>query len=543
MKNDIQIAQEAKLDSIFDIATKLGVEHEELIPYGYNKAKIKPKNPNPNSKLILVTSINPTKSGEGKSTITVALNDGLCKVGKKSVVAMREPSLGPVFGLKGGATGGGYAQVVPMDEINLHFTGDFHAITSANNLISSCIDNHIYQGNELDFDLDKIMWKRCLDLNDRSLREITVGQGSKFNGIERKDGFYITVASEIMAIICLSKDVVDLKNRLNQILIGYNSKGNPIYLEQLGIVGSIVVLLKEAIKPNLVQTLENNPALIHGGPFANIAHGCNSIIATQTALHYGDYVVTEAGFGADLGAEKFLNIKCRAANLKPNAVVIVVTIKALKNHSTNPNSLIALEEGISNLKKHIESIQEFNLPFIIALNKFNSDTKEELELLMNYCTKNKFPISLCEGWEKGSIGTVDLANKVIELCEKPNEFKFLYSLEDSVEEKIRIIATKIYGANGVKYSEKALETLEEIKKNRWDKLPICVAKTPASLSDDPHLIGRPSNFELSVRDFSISLGAGFIVVICGNIMRMPGLPKTPAANSIDLIDDKIIGLY
>lgn len=543
MKNDIQIAQEAKLDSIFDIATKLGVEHEELIPYGYNKAKIKPKNPNPNSKLILVTSINPTKSGEGKSTITVALNDGLCSVGKKSVVAMREPSLGPVFGLKGGATGGGYAQVVPMDEINLHFTGDFHAITSANNLISSCIDNHIYQGNELDFDLNKIMWKRCLDLNDRSLREITVGQGSKFNGIERKDGFYITVASEIMAIICLSKDVVDLKNRLNQILIGYNSKGNPIYLEQLGIVGSIVVLLKEAIKPNLVQTLENNPALIHGGPFANIAHGCNSIIATQTALHYGDYVVTEAGFGADLGAEKFLNIKCRAANLKPNAVVIVVTIKALKNHSTNSNSLIALEEGISNLKKHIESIQEFNLPFIIALNKFNSDTKDELELLMNYCTKNEFPISLCEGWEKGSIGTVDLANKVIELCEKPNEFKFLYSLEDSVEEKIRIIATKIYGANGVKYSEKALETLEEIKKNRWDKLPICVAKTPASLSDDPHLIGRPSNFELSVRDFSISLGAGFIVVICGNIMRMPGLPKTPAANSIDLIDDKIIGLY
>lgn len=543
MKNDIQIAQEAKLDSIFDIATKLGVEHEELIPYGYNKAKIKPKNPNPNSKLILVTSINPTKSGEGKSTITVALNDGLCSVGKKSVVAMREPSLGPVFGLKGGATGGGYAQVVPMDEINLHFTGDFHAITSANNLISSCIDNHIYQGNELDFDLNKIMWKRCLDLNDRSLREITVGQGSKFNGIERKDGFYITVASEIMAIICLSKDVVDLKNRLNQILIGYNSKGNPIYLEQLGIVGSIVVLLKEAIKPNLVQTLENNPALIHGGPFANIAHGCNSIIATQTALHYGDYVVTEAGFGADLGAEKFLNIKCRAANLKPNAVVIVVTIKALKNHSTNSNSLIALEEGISNLKKHIESIKEFNLPFIIALNKFNSDTKEELELLMNYCTKNEFPISLCEGWEKGSIGTVDLANKVIELCEKPNEFKFLYSLEDSVEEKIRIIATKIYGANGVKYSEKALETLEEIKKNRWDKLPICVAKTPASLSDDPHLIGRPSNFELSVRDFSISLGAGFIVVICGNIMRMPGLPKTPAANSIDLIDDKIIGLY
>lgn len=543
MKNDIQIAQEAKLDSIFDIATKLGVEHEELIPYGYNKAKIKPKNPNPNSKLILVTSINPTKSGEGKSTITVALNDGLCRVGKKSVVAMREPSLGPVFGLKGGATGGGYAQVVPMDEINLHFTGDFHAITSANNLISSCIDNHIYQGNELDFDLNKIMWKRCLDLNDRSLREITVGQGSKFNGIERKDGFYITVASEIMAIICLSKDVVDLKNRLNQILIGYNSKGNPIYLEQLGIVGSIVVLLKEAIKPNLVQTLENNPALIHGGPFANIAHGCNSIIATQTALHYGDYVVTEAGFGADLGAEKFLNIKCRAANLKPNAVVIVVTIKALKNHSTNPNSLIALEEGISNLKKHIESIQEFNLPFIIALNKFNSDTKEELELLMNYCTKNEFPISLCEGWEKGSIGTVDLANKVIELCEKPSEFKFLYSLEDSVEEKIRIIATKIYGANGVKYSEKALETLKEIKKNGWDKLPICVAKTPASLSDDPLLIGRPSNFELSVRDFSISLGAGFIVVICGNIMRMPGLPKTPAANSIDLIDDKIIGLY
>lgn len=543
MKNDIQIAQEAKLDSIFDIATKLGVEHEEIIPYGYNKAKIKPKNPNPSSKLILVTSINPTKSGEGKSTITVALNDGLCKVGKKSVVAMREPSLGPVFGLKGGATGGGYAQVVPMDEINLHFTGDFHAITSANNLISSCIDNHIYQGNELDFDLNKIMWKRCLDLNDRSLREITVGQGSKFNGIERKDGFYITVASEIMAIICLSKDVVDLKNRLNQILIGYNSKGNPIYLEQLGIVGSIVVLLKEAIKPNLVQTLENNPALIHGGPFANIAHGCNSIIATQTALHYGDYVVTEAGFGADLGAEKFLNIKCRAANLKPNAVVIVVTIKALKNHSTNQNSLIALEEGISNLKKHIESIQEFNLPFIIALNKFNSDTKEELELLMNYCTKNEFPISLCEGWEKGSIGTVDLANKVIELCEKPSEFKFLYSLEDSVEEKIRIIATKIYGANGVKYSEKALETLEEIKKNRWDKLPICVAKTPASLSDDPHLIGRPSNFELSVRDFSISLGAGFIVVICGNIMRMPGLPKAPAANSIDLIDDKIIGLY
>lgn len=543
MKNDIQIAQEAKLDSIFDIATKLGVEHEELIPYGYNKAKIKPKNPNPNSKLILVTSINPTKSGEGKSTITVALNDGLCKVGKKSVVAMREPSLGPVFGLKGGATGGGYAQVVPMDEINLHFTGDFHAITSANNLISSCIDNHIYQGNELDFDLNKIMWKRCLDLNDRSLREITVGQGSKFNGIERKDGFYITVASEIMAIICLSKDVVDLKNRLNQILIGYNSKGNPIYLEQLGIVGSIVVLLKEAIKPNLVQTLENNPALIHGGPFANIAHGCNSIIATQTALHYGDYVVTEAGFGADLGAEKFLNIKCRAANLKPNAVVIVVTIKALKNHSTNPNSLIALEEGISNLKKHIESIQEFNLPFIIALNKFSSDTKDELELLMNYCTKNEFPISLCEGWEKGSIGTVDLANKIIELCEKPSEFKFLYSLEDSVEEKIRIIATKIYGANGVKYSEKALETLKEIKKNGWDKLPICVAKTPASLSDDPLLIGRPSNFELSVRDFSISLGAGFIVVICGNIMRMPGLPKTPAANSIDLIDDKIIGLY
>lgn len=543
MKNDIQIAQEAKLDSIFDIAKKLGVNSEEIIPYGYTKAKIEPKQPNPNSKLILVTSINPTKSGEGKSTITIALNDGLCRIGKKSVVALREPSLGPVFGLKGGATGGGYAQVVPMEEINLHFTGDFHAITSANNLISSCIDNHIYHGNKLDFDLNQITWKRCLDLNDRSLRDITIGQGSKFNGQERKDGFYITVASEIMAILCLAIDLEDLESRLSKILIGYNTKNEPIYLKQLEIVGSILVLLKEAIKPNLVQTLENNPALIHGGPFANIAHGCNSTIATKTALHYGDYVVTEAGFGADLGAEKFLNIKCRAAELKPNAVVIVVTIKALKNHSENEENILALKEGIQNMQKHIESIQAFGLPFVIALNKFVSDTDEELTILLDYCSKNNYPISICEGWEKGSLGTIDLANKVISLCEEKNEFHYLYKLENSIAEKIKIIASTVYGADDVVYSDNALQKLIQIKENGWDTLPICVAKTPASLSDNPSLIGRPRNFNINVQDFNISLGAGFIVVICGNIMRMPGLPKEPAAKKINLNNNKITGLF
>lgn len=543
MRSDIQIAQEATLLDIYSIAKKLQIDESEIYPYGKTKAKFEPKLPNPNSKLILVTSINPTKSGEGKSTITIALNDGLCKLGKKSVVALREPSLGPVFGLKGGATGGGMAQVVPMDEINLHFTGDFHAITSANNLISACIDNHIYQGNALQFDIDRINWKRCLDLNDRSLRNVTIGQGSIYNGVERKEEFCITVASEIMAILCLAKDVLDLRARLNNILLGFNTNGKPIYLKDLNIVGSIVVLLKEAIKPNLVQTLEHNPAIIHGGPFANIAHGCNSVIATQSALHYGDYVVTEAGFGADLGAEKFLNIKCRSANLKPNAVVIVATIKALKNHSTKPDNIEALKDGIQNLQKHIESIQSFNLPYIIAINKFVADSEEEIKTLLNYCETNQYPISLCEGWGKGSEGSVDLASKVIDLCNVESQLNFTYALSDSIEEKIEKVAKSIYGANGVQYSTQAIETLQIIKDNGWDTLPICIAKTPASLSDDAEKIGRPTDFTINVKGFSISLGAGFIVVLCGNIMRMPGLPKDPAATKIDLKDDKIIGMY
>lgn len=551
---DIDIAKSAKLEKISDIAKKIDIDDNNLEQYGKYKAKIDLKIFNEledkkDGKLILVTSINPTPLGEGKTTVSIGLTDGLNKIGKKAVAALREPSLGPVFGIKGGATGGGYSQVAPMEEINLHFTGDIHAITSANNLLSAMIDNHIYYGNELGF--EKVTWKRCVDLNDRQLRKVNTGLSGEKNIVPREDGFDITVASEIMAVLCLSEDIQDLKEKISNIIIGYNKNGNPIKVKDLNAQGALTVLLKDAIKPNLVQTLENNPALIHGGPFANIAHGCNSIIATKMALKLGDYVVTEAGFGADLGAEKFLDIKCRKANLKPDAVVCVATIKALKYHGGMPKEEIkkenieALIKGTKNILKHIENLRDkFGLNVIVAINKYNTDTQEEINTLTSILHQNNIELSLCENWEKGSLGITDLAQKVVKLCENDSKLQYMYELSDSIEDKITKICTNIYGANGVEYSQKAIKNIELIKKWKYEDLPICIAKTQYSFSDDPKNLECDEPFNIHIEDVILKTGAGFIVVITGKIMTMPGLPRIPAAENIDIDENgEIIGIF
>lgn len=551
---DIDIAKSAKLQKISDIAKKIDIKEEYLEQYGKYKAKIdleisKELENKKNGKLILVTSINPTPLGEGKTTVSIGLTDGLNKIGKKTVAALREPSLGPVFGIKGGATGGGYSQVAPMEEINLHFTGDIHAITSANNLLSAIIDNHIYYGNELEF--EKVTWKRCLDLNDRQLRKVNTGLSNEKNIVPREDGFDITVASEIMAVLCLSENIQDLKEKISNIIIGYNKKGNPIKVKDLNAQGALTVLLKDAIKPNLVQTLENNPCLIHGGPFANIAHGCNSIIATKLALKLGDYVVTEAGFGADLGAEKFLDIKCRKANLKPDAVVCVATIKALKYHGGMEKDQIqnenvdALIKGTKNILKHIENLRDkFGLNVVVAINKYNTDTNSEIETLTKILNDNNVELSLCENWEKGSAGITDLAEKVVKLCDSGSDFKFVYELNESIESKINKICTNIYGATGVEYSEKSKQAIELIKKMGYEKLPICIAKTQYSFSDDPKNLECKEPFRIHVEDVILKTGAGFIIILTGKIMTMPGLPRIPAAENIDIDENgEIVGIF
>lgn len=556
-KSDLEIAQEAKLLPIKEVAEKLGISEDDLEYYGKYKAKLSLKlkeklSDKPDGKLILVTAITPTPAGEGKSTTTVGLGEAFGQLGKKAIVCLREPSLGPVMGVKGGAAGGGYAQVVPMEDINLHFTGDIHAITTANNALAALIDNHIYQGNELNIDPKNITFKRCLDINDRALREVIIGCGSKVNGVMRADGFNITVASEIMAVLCLAEDLADLKRRLAKIVIGYNYDKQPVTVGDLKVEGALALLLKDAIKPNLVQTIENTPVLVHGGPFANIAHGCNSVIATKMGLKLADYVITEAGFGADLGAEKFFDIKCRMANLKPDAVVIVATIRALKMHGgmkkedLKQENVEALLKGIENLEKHIENIKTFNLPYVIALNKFIHDTPAELEALMNWCKINGHPIELSEVWEFGGKGGINLAKRVIEAIDnyKGEEFKFLYDVNDSITKKIETIATKIYGADGVEYTADAKKQIAEFEALGWDKLPICMAKTQNSLSDDPKLYGRPRKFKITVRELRPSIGAGFIVALTGTVLTMPGLPKVPAAMAMDVDEDgKSYGLF
>ena len=552
--SDIEIAQNAKLEKIDNIAEKVGIDEKYLEQYGKYKAKIdldifnelKDKK---NGKLILVTSINPTPLGEGKTTVSIGLTDGLNKIGKKALAALREPSLGPVFGIKGGATGGGYSQVAPMEEINLHFTGDIHAMTSANNLLSAIIDNHIYYGNSLNF--ERVTWKRCLDLNDRQLRVVNTGLSGEKSIVPREDGFDISVASEIMAVLCLSENIQDLKEKIANIIVGYNKDKQPIKAKDLNAQGALTVLLKDALKPNLVQTIENNPCLIHGGPFANIAHGCNSIIATKMALKLSDYVVTEAGFGADLGAEKFLDIKCRKANLKPDAVVCVATIKALKYHGGMAKEEIlnenvdALKRGTKNILKHIENLRDkFGLNVVVAINKYNTDTEAEIQALTEILNENNIELSLCENWAKGSEGITDLAEKVVALCEKESSLNFTYSLEDSIEEKIEKVSKKIYGASGVEYSEKALETIELIKKFGYANLPVCIAKTQYSFSDDPKNLECEGPFNIHVEDVILKTGAGFIVVLTGKIMTMPGLPRVPAAESIDVDENgKIVGIF
>ncbi|MBN1040634.1 formate--tetrahydrofolate ligase [Clostridium botulinum] len=556
MKTDIEIAQEAEMLHIRNIAEKLGLDEEDIEYYGKYKCKIsldvynKVKN-NRDGKLVLVTAINPTPAGEGKSTVTVGLGDALNKMGKNTVIALREPSLGPVFGIKGGAAGGGYAQVVPMEDINLHFTGDMHAITSANNLLSAAIDNHIHQGNNLRIDSRRIIFKRVMDMNDRALRKIIVGMGGKINGFVREDGFTITVASEIMAILCLASDLEDLKHRMGDILIAYDLDGNPVYAKQLEIQGAMALLMKDAIKPNLVQTLENTPALIHGGPFANIAHGCNSIMATKLSLKLGDIVVTEAGFGADLGAEKFFDIKCRYGNLKPCCVVIVATIRALKHHGgvakadLNIPNVEALRLGIANLEKQIENIKKFNVEPVVAINKFVSDSDEEVEFIKEFCEKLGIKVALSDVWAKGGDGGIELGEAVLDVIEKDkSSFKTLYKADNTIEEKILTIAKEIYGADGVVYSNEAKKQIGELVKFNLDKLPICMAKTQYSLSDNPNLLAKPSGFNINVQEIRVSNGAGFIVVQTGNIMTMPGLPKVPAANKMDVLKDgEIVGLF
>ncbi|OCA99957.1 formate--tetrahydrofolate ligase [Clostridium beijerinckii] len=556
MKSDIQIAQEAKMEPIKNVAEKLGLCEDDIEYYGKYKCKIsldvydKVKNNN-NGKLVLVTAINPTPAGEGKSTVTVGLGQALNRIGKKAVIALREPSLGPVFGIKGGAAGGGYAQVVPMEDINLHFTGDMHAITSANNLLSAAIDNHIHQGNVLRIDSRRIVFKRVMDMNDRALRHIIVGMGGKVNGFVREDGFNITVASEIMAILCLASDLEDLKERMGNIVIAYNLDGNPVYAKELEVQGAMALLMKDAIKPNLVQTLENTPALIHGGPFANIAHGCNSIMATKLALKLGDVVITEAGFGADLGAEKFFDIKCRYGNLEPECVVVVATIRALKHHGgvakteLNVPNVEALKDGIANLEKQIENIKKFKITPVVAINKFVTDSSEEVEFIKDFCDRIGVKVALCDVWAKGGEGGIDLANIVLDALENSeSNFEPIYDKEKSIREKIFTIASEIYGADKVNYTPAAKKQIDELEKFKLDELPICMAKTQYSLSDNPSLLARPTGFDITVKEVRVSNGAGFIVVQTGDIMTMPGLPKVPAANKMDVLKSgEIIGLF
>ena len=556
-KSDIEIAQEATPQHIRDIAAKLGLTEDNLEYYGKYKAKIdynllnEPRKDGKKAKLILCTAINPTPAGEGKTTTTVGVGDALSKLGKKCVIALREPSLGPVFGVKGGAAGGGYAQVIPMEDINLHFTGDFHAIGAANNLLAAMIDNHIYQGNALDIDPRRVVWRRCVDMNDRQLRNVVDGLGGKANGYTREDGFDITVASEVMAAFCLASGLDDLKERFSRIVVAYNRSGEPVTAGQINAQGAMTALLKDALKPNLVQTLEGTPAFIHGGPFANIAHGCNSVMATRMAMHFGDYVVTEAGFGADLGAEKFIDIKCRLADLKPDAVIIVATIKALKYNGGVPKAdvgkenLEALEKGLPNLLKHVENItQVFGLPAVVALNRFVNDTDAEIELVTKKCAELGVNVKLSQVWGKGGEGGIELAQEVIRLCEEPNDFRFAYDTGLSVKEKIEAIATKVYGADGVDYAPKALKEIDELEKFGYGKLPICMAKTQYSLTDDQTKLGRPTGFRITIRQVNVSAGAGFIVALTGEIMKMPGLPKVPAAERIDVDNTgKITGLF
>lgn len=556
MKTDVQIAQEAIMEPIGKIAQHLEIPEDELELYGKYKAKISLNYWNTtlqqkeNGKLILVTAINPTPSGEGKTTTSIGLGDALHKLGKKTAIALREPSLGPCFGMKGGAAGGGYAQVVPMEDINLHFTGDFHAITSAHNLLAAVIDNHIQQGNALDLDVRRITWKRVVDLNDRALRNIICGLGGKAHGVPRETGFDITVASEMMAILCLTSDLEDMKKRLGNIIIGYTRSGRPVRAEELNVTGALTLLFKDAIKPNLVQTLEGTPALIHGGPFANIAHGCNSVMATKYALKMADYTVTEAGFGADLGAEKFLDIKCRFTGFKPDAIVVVATIRALKMHGglakteLATENIEALKKGMTNLAKHIENIQKFGLPIVVAINAFPTDTENELQELKALCESMGASVSISEAWAKGGEGAIDLAQKVIEATEKPSNFQYMYDVNDSIKDKINAIATKIYGADGVNYTPAVEKTIAEFEAEGLDKMPICMAKTQYSLSDDQFKLGAPTGFKITVRELRISAGAGFIVALTGNILTMPGLPKKPAAENMDIdINGKITGLF
>lgn len=556
VKSDIEIAQEAFMKPIKEIAEQLHLQEDEWEPYGRYKAKIsldvmKRLQGQPDGKVILVTSINPTPAGEGKSTVTVGLGQALNKIGHKTIVALREPSLGPTMGIKGGASGGGYSQVMPMEDINLHFTGDFHAITTANNALAAFIDNHIHQGNELQIDTRRITWKRVVDLNDRALRQVVVGLGGPLQGVPREDGFNITVASEIMAILCLAKDLADLKEKLSNIVIGYNVAKQSVTVRDLGVQGALTLLLKEAIKPNLVQTLENTPAIVHGGPFANIAHGCNSIIATKLAAKLGEFVVTEAGFGADLGAEKFLNIKSRLGNIDPQAVVIVATIRALKMHGgVNKGNLTeenvdALKIGMKNLQKHIETVKSFGLPFVVAINRFITDSEKEIETIEKWCKEKNYDVALSDVWAKGGEGGIDLAVKLLKVLDKhESNFKPLYDLNDSIEAKIETIAKIVYGAAGVDFIPKVKKQIEEYKAFGWDKLPVCMAKTQYSLSDDPTKLGRPEGFKITVRELRPSIGAGFLVALTGDVMTMPGLPKKPAALNMDVdADGKAIGLF
>lgn len=556
MKTDIQIAQEAILEPITEIAKQLSITPDELELYGKYKAKISDEymeriQERKDGKLILVTAINPTPAGEGKTTTSVGLGQALGALGEKALIALREPSLGPCFGVKGGAAGGGYAQVIPMEDLNLHFTGDFHAITSANNLLAALLDNHIQQGNALQIDPRQIVWKRCLDMNDRVLRNVVVGLGNKTDGVVREDHFVITVASEIMAVLCLAEDMKDLKERLARIVVAYTYDGKPVTAQDLQAVGAMAALLKDAMKPNLVQTLEHTPALVHGGPFANIAHGCNSLRATKAALKMADYVVTEAGFGADLGAEKFFDIKCRVGNLKPDAVVLVATIRALKYNGgvakadLNTENLEALQKGIVNLEKHIENIQKYGVPIVVTLNAFVTDTKEEIAYVERFCQERGCEFAISEVWEKGGQGGIELAQKVLKtLEEKESHFQVLYEDSLSLKEKIETVAKEIYGAKGVTYAPAATKQLAQIEKLGFGNLPVCMAKNQYSLSDDPALLGRPENFEMTVREAYVSAGAGFVVVLTGAIMTMPGLPKEPAAFRIDVNEDGVItGLF
>lgn len=555
MKTDVEIAQEAQMQHIREIAAKLGLTEDDIELYGRYKAKIsldawnKVKN-GPDGKLVLVTAINPTPAGEGKTTTSVGLADAFHKLGHKVAVALREPSLGPCFGLKGGAAGGGYAQVVPMEDINLHFTGDFHAITTAHNLLAAVIDNHIQQGNALDIDVRRVAWKRVLDLNDRALRNVVIGLGGKAHGVPRETGFDITVASEMMAILCLASDLEDMKKRLGEIVVAYSRDGRAIRAEELNVTGALTLLFKDAIKPNLVQTLEGTPALIHGGPFANIAHGCNSVMATKFALKFADIAITEAGFGADLGAEKFLDIKCRFAGIHPDAVVIVATVRALKMHGGVPKTelgkvdMAALEKGLANLTKHIENVHKFGLPAVVAINAFPTDTKEELDFVEEKCNALGASVALSQVWAKGGEGGVELAEKVLEAMKQPADFHYMYEVEQSIPEKIEAIAKAIYGADGVDFTAPAKKQLAEIEALGLDKMPICMAKTQYSLSDDATKLGRPEGFRITVKELRISAGAGFIVALTGNILTMPGLPKKPAAENMDIdVNGKITGLF